>query len=167
MRNFFSVWESKVAANSAPVSWLFWFIQTFSFKILFFPLFMFSNFLFCALLKIWKQNLPFECTISDGFFTRCLPIAFTPTSAFLFTSECEIIFSPNCRKFAVEWDWNRKNFQSVQNLVFFCKKDGFFRKKILKLFKIATCGNFFLECVWNGSILKKRKHQNSCFSAWF
>ena len=89
--------------------------------------------LLCAILKIWKQNLPLKC--ADVFFTRCLPIAFTPTSAILFTSELEIIFSPNCSKFAVECDWNRKNSQNVQIWGFFGEVDRFFRKIILKLFQ--------------------------------
>ena len=35
-------------------------------------------------------------------------------------------FSPNCRKFSVECDWNSKNSRNVQNSGFFGKIDGFF-----------------------------------------
>ena len=93
-----------------------------------------------------------------AFFTRYLPIGFTPTSAFLFTSELEIIFLPNFSKFAVECDWKSKNYQKVQNLGFLGKTDGFFRKNTLKFFKILTCGKSFLECVSNGIFLKMPFH---------
>ena len=53
-------------------------------------------------------------------------------------------------KFAAECDWNRENSQNVQNLGFFWKNRYVFSKKILNFSKIATCGNFFLECVSNG-----------------
>ena len=72
------------------------------------------------------------------FFTRCLPIAFTPTSAILFTSEREITFPPNCSKFAVECDWNRKNSQNLKTFkiwFFFGKIDEFFFENNLEIFQ--------------------------------
>ena len=90
------------------------------------------------------QNFPLKCAIFDVFFTRCLPIAFTPASAISFTSEREIIFSPNWSKFAVECDWNRKNSQNVQKLGFFFGKiDKFFRKKNLEIFQNRYMWQFF------------------------
>ena len=69
---------------------------------------------------------------------------------FVHVSDREIFFSLNCSKFAVECDWNSENSQNVQNLFFFGKIYGFFSKKTLKFFKIATYGKFFLEYVSNG-----------------
>ena len=77
------------------------------------------------------------------FFTRCLPIAFTPTSAFLFMSERENTFSANCSKYAVDCDWNRKNSQNVQILGFFQKNRWAFSKRILNISIFATCGSYF------------------------
>ena len=78
------------------------------------------------------------------FLTRCLPIAFTPTSAFLFTSEREINLSPNCSKLPVECDWNRKNSQNVQNLGCFPKNRWvFFGKKTWNFSKSLHMANFF------------------------
>ena len=83
-----------------------------------------------------------------SFFTRCLPIAFiAKRCSFMFLTVK--FFSLNCSKVAVECDWDSKNSQNVQNLGFFGKIDGFFRKKIWKIFKIATCGKFFLQCASN------------------
>ena len=69
---------------------------------------------------------------------------------FVHLSEREIFFSLNYSEFAVECDWNSKNSQNVQNLFFFGKIDGSFRKKPLNFSKIAACDKFFLECVSNG-----------------
>ena len=38
---------------------------------------------------------------------------------FVYVSDRETIFSPNCSKFAVECDWSKNNSQNVQNLGFF------------------------------------------------
>ena len=100
--------------------------------------------------KIFLSNRLFPT-----FFTRCLRIAFVQTSSFLFTSEHEKIFSPSWSKFAVECDWNTKNSQNAPNLGFFGNLMGFFRKKTLKFFKIATCGKFCLECVSDGIFSSK------------
>ena len=51
-------------------------------------------------------------------------------------------FLPNFSKIAVEYDWNIKIFQNVQNLGIFGKIDGFFFKKTLNLFKIVKFGSF-------------------------
>ena len=52
------------------------------------------------------------------FFTRCFPSELAERSQHrLFT--CLKFFSTNCRKFAVECDWNTKISQNVQNLGFF------------------------------------------------
>ena len=100
-----------------------------------------NDLLFCAIFRIWKENLPLKCAICDVFFNRCLSIAFTlKRSSFTFLNM--IFFLLNCSKFAVECDYNSKNSQNVQNWCFFGEIDGFF--------KIATCGKFFLECVSNG-----------------
>ena len=68
----------------------------------------------------------------------------------LLTSEREIILSPNCSKFAVEYDWNCKTTQNVRILGFLEKKKkmGFFEKN-LEIFETGTCGKFFLQCVSN------------------
>ena len=105
--------------------------------------------LFCAIFKIWKQNLPLKCTISDVFYPMFTNWVHTKTM-FVHVSEREIFFPLNYSTFVVEGDWNSKNSQNVQNLDFFGKMDVFFWKKTLKFFKIATCGKFFLERVSNG-----------------
>ena len=74
---------------------------------------------------------------SYPMFANC----FHTKTMFVHASEREIFCSLNCRKFAVEFDWNRKNSRNVQNLGFL-EKWVFFRKK-LKTFKIATCGKLF------------------------
>ena len=51
-------------------------------------------------------------------------------------------FSPNCSKFALEYDWNNKVFQSVQTFKFLEKISFFFREKLLNVFKIIESGNF-------------------------
>ena len=110
-----------------------------------------TSLLFCALFNVWKQNLSLKCAISDVFLTRCLPITFTPTSGFLFTSEHEIIFfSPNCSKLAVKCYWNTKNSQNVQNLDFLWKIDEFFFEKKLGIFENCYLRQVFLEGVSNG-----------------
>ena len=109
-----------------------------------------KKFLCFAHIVILRHNENMEAKSSSQlryfwrFFTRCLPIAFTPTSAILFTSEREITFSPNCSKFVVECDWNRKNSQNVQNFGFFAKKKiGFFEKKSWNFSKSLHVANFF------------------------
>ena len=78
--------------------------------------------LFCAIfLRIWKQNLLLKWAISDVFFTRCLPIAFTPTPAVCSRYWMKNFFSLNCSKFAVECDWKSKISKNVQKLGFFFK----------------------------------------------
>ena len=57
---------------------------------------------------------------------------------------CEIFFSSNCSKFAVECDWNRKISQNIQNFGFFVKKWMGFPKKVLIFFKIAKGSKFAL-----------------------
>ena len=53
-------------------------------------------------------------------------------------------FSPNRSKFAVEWDWNIKFSQDVQNVGFFWVKiDGGFRKKTWNLSKSVNVAKFF------------------------
>ena len=69
----------------------------------------------------------------------------------LFTSEREIIFSPNCIKVAVEGNWNSKIFQNIRNLFFFGKVNGFF----LEFFEIAICGKFFKDCVSKGNFSRE------------
>ena len=45
-------------------------------------------------------------------------------------------FSLDCKKFAIECDWNSKNSQNVQNLGFFSGKiDVFFPEKKLGMFQ--------------------------------
>ena len=53
-------------------------------------------------------------------------------------------------KFVVEFDWNSKSSENAPNMGFLEKIGGFFRKKTLKKFKIATCGKFFAQCVPDG-----------------
>ena len=65
---------------------------------------------------------------------------------FVHVSDREILFSPNCSKFAVECDCNSKISQKVHNLGFFGKKVGLFEKKNKNFFSIANCGNFFVAC---------------------
>ena len=74
----------------------------------------------------------------------------TRTSAIFFTSEREIILSRNCNKFAVDFNWNKKNSQNVQTLGLFENIDRFFFLIFLNFFKIATCGKVFLEWFLNG-----------------
>ena len=60
------------------------------------------------------------------------------------------VFSPNCSKFVVEYDWNSEFPQMGSNFVFFglCKiwffgkLDEFFRKKALNFLSIAKFGIF-------------------------
>ena len=116
---------------------------------------MFSrNYFFVPYLKC-----SLKWTISDVFLTHCLPIAFRPTSAFLFTSEREIIFPQICSKFAIECDWNSKNSQNNQNLGFFEKIDVFSKKNpetfqngyMLQIFSrmyLKSSNGFFLKNVF-------------------
>ena len=60
-------------------------------------------------------------------------------------TEHEIIFWPNCSKFAVECDWNSKISQNVPIL-------GLFLQKNMKVFEIPKSGKFTVECVSNGII---------------
>ena len=66
---------------------------------------------------IWKQNHPLNWVVTDVFLTRCFPIAFTLKTMFancvldqndngrnVHVSEREILFIPNCGRFAVEFD---------------------------------------------------------------
>ena len=91
----------------------------------------------------------------SAFFSWWCPIAFTPTSAFLFTSELEFTVSLKCSNFAVECDWNRI-LKQIKIWGFFPKLDGFFPNKNLGLFKIAICGKF-LEYVSYGIFHENRK----------
>ena len=91
--------------------------------------------------KIFLSNALF-LTFFNPMFANC---DHTKTM-FVHVSEREIFFSLNCSKFAEECDWNSKNSQKVQNLGCFWKNTCFF-SKTLKFLKIATCGNFFLDCV--------------------
>ena len=54
-------------------------------------------------------------------------------------------FSSNCCEIAVKCDWNGKNSQNIQNLVFLKKKVRFFRKKIEKFSETINV-EFFVEC---------------------
>ena len=82
------------------------------------------------------------------FFNPMFVNCFQPETMFVHVSECENFFPLNYTKFVVECDWNSKNSRNAQKN--FGKTHGFFRKKTLKFFKIATCGNFFLERLSNG-----------------
>ena len=94
-----------------------------------------SALLFCAIFKIWKQNLPLKCAICDVFSYPMFANCVHTKTMFIHVSEREIFFSLNCSKFAVECDSNSKNSQNVQNLGFFGKIDAFFRKKNLQIFQ--------------------------------
>ena len=111
-----------------------------------------------------KQNLPLKWNVS---FYRCLPIAFTPTSAIVHVYECESCSLSNCSKFAVECDWNSKISRNVQKIWVFSKKVDEFFEKILLFFKIAEVSKFDIECVSNGIISRKclfRKCPGNAFS---
>ena len=98
--------------------------------------------LLCAIFNIWKQSLPFKFAISDLFFTRCLPIAFTPHRQVCSRYWTWILW-PNCSKFAVERDWNNRISRNDQTSGFFREIDGFSEMKNLIFFKNAACGKFF------------------------
>ena len=89
-----------------------------------------NELLFCAIFKIWKQNLPLKWAISDVFIYPMFAYCVDTKTTFVHVPEREIFFSLNCSKFAVECDWNSKNSQNVQNLSLFGKIHGFFRKKL-------------------------------------
>ena len=95
--------------------------------------------------KIFLSNARFV-KFFNPMFANCV----NTKTMFVHGSEQEIFFSLSCCKFAVECDWNRKNSQKVQNLSFFGKIDGYFRKKTLNFFKTSTSGKFSLECISNG-----------------
>ena len=57
-------------------------------------------------------------------------------------------------KFAVEFDWNKKNLKTLKILVFF-EKRWFFRKQNLILFEIPKNGKIVAECVSNGNFCLK------------
>ena len=65
-----------------------------------------------------------------GHFRRFLPdvcqLCSRHIGKFVHASEREIIFWPNCSKFAKECDWNK----TLEIWVFFEKIDGFFEKKL-------------------------------------
>ena len=86
-----------------------------------------------------SENTDAKLPSQMHYFWHFLPYffqsAFTPTSVLLFTFEREVIFQPNCSKFAFECDCTRKNSEKVQ-------KSVIFQKKILKILRVATCGNF-------------------------
>ena len=73
-------------------------------------------------------------TFFNPMFANCVHVN-TPTSAFLFTSERENTFLPNCSKFAAKCEWNSKNSQNVQNLGFSRKNRWVFRKRNLENFQ--------------------------------
>ena len=113
-----------------------------------------SKLFFCAVFKIWKQNLPLKCAISDVFlpnFTRCLPIAYTPNRQVCSRYWTWNYFSIKYSKFAVECDWNSKNSQNVQDLGFLGKQMGILKKKTF-FFKINEGGKFAVQCLSNGII---------------
>ena len=86
LRIFASFWASF--ANWLMAGWMssklkrdLFFLNYFNrqFNFTFFYQLEWASLLFCAIfLRIWKQNLPLKWAISDVFFTRCFPIAFTP-----------------------------------------------------------------------------------------
>ena len=88
-------------------------------------------------------------TFFNSMFANCVHTKMM----FIHVSDREIYFSQNCSKFAVKCNWNSKKSQNVQTLVFW-KKKCFFRKKMLKIFKITACGKFFLKSVSKGIVLK-------------
>ena len=60
--------------------------------------------LFCAIFIIWKQDHPLKWAISDVFLPDVFANCVHANIGTLFRSEREIIFSPNCSKFAIECD---------------------------------------------------------------
>ena len=76
--------------------------------------------------------------------TWCLSIEFTPTLAVCSRLNVQF-FSPNCRNFAVEWDWNSMN---SQNKIWgsFGKSDEFCSRKLWNFSKLPMVA-FFLDCV--------------------
>ena len=97
--------------------------------------------LFCAIYKIWKQNLSLKSAIFDVVLPDVCQLCSRHNGKFVHTTDSEIIFWPNCSKFAGECDWNSENSPKVQNLKFFGKIDGFFEKNlefVSKSIKVAT-----------------------------
>ena len=95
--------------------------------------------LFSAMFKLWMQNLPLKWVrFFHPMFANCVHA----NVGSLFTSEREF-FSPNCSKFAVEYDWINKTFQNVQKLGLFWKNGWIFFEKNLTFFKTVHCGKFF------------------------
>ena len=78
-------------------------------------------FCFASFFIIWNRK---SSSQGEGFFTRCLSIAFT---MFAHVSERDF-FSPICSNFGVECDGKSEISQSVQN-VFFFEKIEYFSKK--------------------------------------
>ena len=77
----------------------------------------------------------------SAFFSWWWPIAFTPTSAFLFASELGFTVSLKCSNFAVECDWNRI-LKPIKISGFFRNLEGFFRTKFWNISKSLNVANF-------------------------
>ena len=77
---------------------------------------------------------------------------------FVHISDREIFSPSNCSKFAVECDWNGKNFKTFR-IRWWCLENKkitcFFLKKNLEIFQNREMWQFFSKCVSNGIISYK------------
>ena len=108
-----------------------------------------SNSIFCAIFfGKWEQNLPFRKV-------RFFNLKFGKWDRAKNDSGARFrrwIFPINCSKFVVKCNWNIRNSQIVQSLVFFGKWDGFFEKKNNGTFKNRQMWQCFPDCVSKSSI---------------
>ena len=104
----------------------------------------------CTIFKIWKRVF-----LSNGclFVPDLRHFTWTPTSAFLFTFERKIRFSPNCSSFAVERNWYKKNHPNVQKLLFSEIQIDSPQDKTLKFSKVAIWDEFFQQCASIGIVI--------------
>ena len=136
-RNLLMWWHFRLAARhftDSSLNWSFlWFPEQS------FVLEEFSDFLCVKFFRLFMKGK--SSSRKSAFSSWWLPIAFMPTSAFLFTSELGFTFSINCSSFAVKCDWNRI-LKTIRNLGFFGKLYGFFRTKTWNFSKTLHVANF-------------------------
>ena len=135
-RNRLMWWHFQLAARHFTDSSLKWSFFDFLNRVWFFRFFLFFFASYFWAFHERKIFLTKECV-----FFWWLPIAFTPTSAFLFKSELEFTVSLKCSNFAVECDWKRI-LKQIKIWGFFPKLDGFFRTKTWKFSKTLHVANF-------------------------
>ena len=135
-RNVLESWHFRLAARHFTDSILKGSFFDFLGRVLFLRNFLiFLRHIFRLFLK-WKSP-----SRKSAFLFWGLTIAFTPTSAFLFTSELGFTFPQNWSNFAVECKWNRI-FKTIKIWGSFGKLDGLFRTKSWNFSKTLHLANF-------------------------